>query len=192
MGACKCLDIGAPLHWGEGPDLAVILLPEVRIGTLKAKKDFFDIDHKADSKLKESLKDDGIFVVAGAPACKTELKDKPPPQQGDVLWLSGFLAQADLKGRYSQGGYDYAELRAGYLARNEGVETFRGMSGGGLWRMPLLSQNRQGLARNIIFGPIVLAGVAFSQKPDINQEMNFCCHAGSSIYVNTRQQLLNC
>jgi hypothetical protein len=190
-GACECLDIGAPTEWGAGPDLSVILLPEVGIGTLKAKKDFFDIEHKAQAKLNESLEDAGTFIVAGAPDSKTRLLKKPSPQPGEWLSLSGFVAQAYLERRYSEGEYDYAELSASYLTRAEGVESFRGMSGGGLWRIPLIKPKVGDLAHNILFEPIVFAGVIFSQKPGINHEMRICCHAGKSIYVNTRHRLLN-
>ena len=176
---------------GAGPDLSVILLPEVRIGTLKAKKDFFDIQHKAEAKLNESLEDAGMFIVAGAPDYKTRLLKKPVPQQGEWLSLSGFVAQAHLERRYSEGEYDYAELSASYLTRAEGVESFREMSGGGLWRIPLIKPKLGDLAHNILFGPIVFAGVVFSEKPGIDQEMQICCHAGKSIYIHTRHRLLN-
>src|SRR6266567_7067283 len=41
--ACRCVDIGTPVAEETGPDLSVILLPAPRLGTLKAKKDFYNI-----------------------------------------------------------------------------------------------------------------------------------------------------
>jgi hypothetical protein len=184
--ACHCVDIGAPTGEDTGPDLSFIILPEARLGTLKAKKDFYNISAKTDEKLKKSLSDDGIFIFAGCPACNGEESISPQGVQNLFLPLMG--ACTSLEKRYEDGSFDFLELNVSYKQPSEAVESFAGVSGGGAWRIPLRKRLEDPI-ENVDFNEIILSGVAFYQTEIEGDRRRIRCHGGRSIFQRTIKAL---
>jgi hypothetical protein len=185
--ACQCVDIGVPVADQRGPDLSVIVLPKARLGTLKAKKDFYNISARSEEKLDKALCDHGFFIFAGCPACLSA-EVLAHGESGQNLFLPIVGACTSLVRRYDEGSFDYLELNVSYQPPSEAIQSFAGMSGGGVWRIPLIKRETDPIDR-VTFNEPVLAGVAFYQTGVEAGKCRIRCQGGRSIFVRTLQGL---
>ena len=186
MRACRCVDVGIPATEADGPDLSVIILPEAKIGTLKAKKDFYNIEAQADQKLKKALSDTGAFLFSGCPESKSDAIVDPFGGRRLIVGHTG--ACTLLNRRYEHGGFDFLELNVSYHPGSDALTTFAGMSGGGVWRIPLFKRLNEPLEK-VRFDELVLAGVVFLETGIEGGKQRIRCHGGKSIFINTLQAL---
>src|SRR5438552_13651800 len=152
--ACRCVDVGVPVSDEQGPDLSVIVFPSVGLGTPKAKKEFYDISVNRQAKLEKSLLNTGAFVFAGCPQSKFEVLSGPT--SGDQRLISAHAGAFTLPDRrYEEAGFDFVELIVSYHSQSEALESFAGMSGGGVWRIPLFKHENEPVEK-VRFKEVVL------------------------------------
>jgi hypothetical protein len=163
------------------------VLPEARLGTLKAKKDFYNISARSEEKLDNALCDHGFFIFAGCPGC---LSAEVPAhgESGQNLILPVVGACTTLVRRYDEGNFDFLELNVSYQPPSEAIQSFAGMSGGGVWRIPLIKRETDPIDR-VTFKEPVLAGTAFYQTAAEAGKCRIRCQGGRSIFVRTLQGL---
>ena len=126
-------------------------------------------------------------MIAGMPACKQQSQG-PSKHFDQVICLPGLGGATGVYRRFKRDGFDYLEVKASYSGNNVSPESFGGMSGGGVWRIPLKLNKKNG---EITFSEFFLAGVMFYQTAKSRNSRLIRCHAASSIYERTYDALGN-
>ncbi|MGB8991725.1 MAG: hypothetical protein WCD80_06685 [Desulfobaccales bacterium] len=162
----------------DGPDLAIIILPFSELGTIKARKSFHNLDIKRDRICANPPEfDKGVWALCGVPEIKTI--DEPSRKGFDSLKgftiLCGF---GSTRSTYIVGDYDYCDFEVKYDSSPDIPITFGGVSGGGLWQIPL-RRSPEGTIEPIEF---ILSGVAFYQTERTGLFRSVRCHGRNSIY----------
>ena len=177
-------DIGIPESDEEGPDMSFLeVLPLDVLGTLKAKKSFFDINVRSQERL-SFCRDDptGIWAMAyllGEQTSKLRFEDGVPGI--DIGGGVGFTApDTDF---YDESGFDFVECGVKYTDSNKLPSTFGGASGGGLWKVPLSTPSVGGEGKWEAGYP-VLAGLLFYESAHQGDYRRIKCHGPKSIYEN--------
>jgi len=174
----RIIEVGRGDIPSEGPDLAVIILPQGPLGTIKALKSFYNLSFKRDKILTKPLPNDiGIWFLCGFIDERTI--EKRHTQGFDTL--KGFYAQFSASGiekEYTSQDYDYLKTVAHYKPERDLPMSFGGTSGGGLWQVPLLGSAKGELE----IKEMILSGVAFYQSEKKNNMRKIKCHGRQSIY----------
>ncbi len=174
----RIIEVGKGDIPSEGPDLAVIILPQGPLGTIKALKSFYNLSFKRDKILTKPLPNDiGIWFLCGFIDERTI--EKRHTQGFDTL--KGFYAQFSASGiekEYISQDYDYLKTVAHYKPERDLPMSFGGTSGGGLWQVPLLGSAKGELE----IKEMILSGVAFYQSEKKNNMRKIKCHGRQSIY----------
>src|SRR3990172_9470784 len=143
-----------------GPDLGAVILAPPIVSAIAAKKNFYNLDLQ----------------------CKRQLQS--PPELRDGAWFAqgfleeGTLVTADPEGQGLRkafyhfsgvggpddspqiGDYDYFEFPVSQAGRPAAPRRWGGMSGGGLWQVPLKREGGQ-----LVHQKPTLSGVVFYQQP---------------------------
>lgn len=165
-----------------GPDLGLIQLPESHLGWVKAKKSFWDIETHAQMVLERPYGNTGAWAICGCAHEQTSFKTRER-QYGKIfifrhtLWFSGLVRE------WVSDGYDYIEISAKYEANSCLPKSFGGLSGGGVWQIPLFKEED---GRFVSEEPL-LSGVAFYQG-EIKDDLRLIrCHGRRSLYKKLRE-----
>jgi hypothetical protein len=154
----------------EGPDLAILGIPELHASRARLQKAFYDLDKRRAEALRSKVRDhDGLWAVLGATSEQANLEE-------GVMNTTAFASR--ITGKDSRDGFDYLDL----LIKREGrpwlPRSYRGISGAGLWRVDL-RRSPDGVK---CLG-VSLEGVAFYQDFDETGLTGFLrCHGRESIY----------
>ena len=172
------IDIAKPSEASEGPDLSFIRLPDYSLGTLRARKSFYNLSFHREKVLQNPLDYRfGLWMPLGFPEELTKIGES----------VNGFSILKDfhmlggatgIENAYVRGDYDYLEVSCHYRKDEELPMSFGGFSGGGLWQVPLLELEKD----NIKHQEIILSGVIFYQTKVRNSRRNIKCHGRRSIY----------
>lgn len=162
-----------------GPDIEFIRLPSANLGTIAAIKSFYNLDFKRSEKLEAAKSRYGVCIVMGAPAEKTiHHPENSNREVRTTIYVSGMILQRSSP--IKKNGFDYWDLRT--LSTEGGkVESFGGVSGGGIWRAELAKKPGS------VFGSakikrLTLAGVAFYQSRLRHGYRKLRAHGPESIY----------
>src|SRR5688572_22117333 len=98
-----------------------------------------------------------------------------------------FVGEADFHSRTVRDGFDFVKLRVPCGERNF-PRNCKGMSGGGMWLVPL-SIDANGDPKSIRHEAPILAGISFYQSEIENGERVIAGHGYDSIYSRVRQTL---
>jgi hypothetical protein len=170
----------------EGPDLAFIQLPTSEIPTIKATSTFYNLDRNRDRILSTPPDlDMGIWALCGVPDILTT----------DGASEIGFESRKEFYSRcgfggirsiYEVDGFDYCDFEVKYDSSPNIPESFGGVSGGGLWQIPLQKRPDQIIEAK----EYILSGVAFyqTQRNGINRSIK--CHSRKSIYDKAYQEVI--
>lgn len=161
----------------EGPDLGVVVLPSTYLGTIKARKSFYNLSSSRDEILTTPLANNiGIWFLCGSPSELTTEED-PRGGFGRVKRFYGLFGAGGVQKGYTSGKYDYLEfyVRCG---KNQLPESYGGISGGGLWQVPIQRSPDGKLKAK----EPILSGVAFYQSSMANHMRSIKCHGRKSIY----------
>jgi hypothetical protein len=175
------IDVAKPTEPSVGPDLSIIILPNNLLGTLKARKSFFNISQKREEVLVNPLQLDlGVWVLFGFLQEKTVTEG---PKGGYAI-VKGFHGQFGFTGitkYYEQGEYDFWEVGVDYKFNEALPITFGGTSGGGLWQVHVTGSKEDGfqVQRRI------LMGVAFYETEIRNNIRYIRCNGPRTIYEIT-------
>jgi hypothetical protein len=154
----------------EGPDLALLRIPDLHANRARLQKAFYDLDKRRAEALSSKVRDqDGLWAVLGATAEQAKLDE-------GVMNTTAFGSRVIRK--ESRDGFDYLD----HLIKREGrpwlPQSYGGISGAGLWRVDL-RHSPDGVK---CLG-VSLEGVAYYQDFDETGLTGFLrCHGRESIY----------
>jgi hypothetical protein len=114
----------------------------------------------------------GLWAVLGAPAEQSSFGEKEAVLK--ISLLASIVAAA-----HTRDGFDYVDLSYFHEGRPDLPQSYGGVSGSGLWRLPI---SRDGDGAIVWNGEVHLEGVAFFQKPASAVEGVIRCHGRLSLY----------
>jgi len=184
----KEIKIGVPISDEEGPDLTFLeLLSKVDIGTLGAKKSFWNLDYNTDKRLASTTSNSGVLVITGLPE---ELEDTQKESEQKTIINATFLCffgETKSGCRFKKNDFDFVDVPAVSGGKADLPSSFKGVSGGGLWKFNLLkSQDEIKWDDDPIF-----CGVAFYEQKTEGENLLIRCHYAESIYKKVRQSILS-
>jgi hypothetical protein len=163
-----------------GPDLGAVLLAEQLGGSIEAKKCFCNLEKWVDSTLQSPHDlDVGIWAMQGFLDERTVLT-LDPDGRGSTTGFYNYTEFCRPQPPFEVGAFDYFDVR---VDNPDGRPTkWGGMSGGGLWQVPL---RRDGDG----FTPLnwLLSGVAFYQHSEPADGIR--CHGRRSLYQVARDAI---
>lgn len=178
----QIVEIGTPVGNSIGPDLAVIILPIIDAGTIKAKNlVFWNIINHSQTVLSKSIAKDSnirLWIVCGFPE---EWSKDGDPVGGFAktlicCCLCGFTGAEEY---WAGGEFDYLKLSVLYKNRADLPMTFRGLSGGGIWKAELFRSNNGKISCT---DDLLFLGVAFRETAIQDDLRSIIGHGWRSIY----------
>jgi hypothetical protein len=160
----------------DGPDLGAVILAPSIAGSIAAQKTFYNLDLRRDQML-NSPPDlhDGFWFVNGY---IDEYTMEGVAENGGLIKRFYNLSAAGSPDRMDiVGDFDFFDFPVETSARLCVPESFGGMSGGGLWQVPLKLENGK-----IIHRFPLLSGVVFYQEPTTVKTCGVRCHGRQSVY----------
>jgi hypothetical protein len=163
----------------EGPDLAAVVLAPQIANSIAAKKTFYNLDKRRDQLLQ--MPPDlsvGLWVVHGFVDERTRVDQGAAG--GDPM-IKGFYSLSGATAPeppVSAGDHDYFVCPVSHGAWSIAPRSFEGMSGGGLWQIPM-RRDGQG---NVTHQTPLLSGVVFYQKLTEGTSSAVKCHGRKSVY----------
>ena len=160
-----------------GPDLGFIVLPNSELETIKASKNFYNLDKNRERILTRPHKfSEGLWAICGVPNEKTIdiSEEKLSPHKRFLL----FVGLGSINDMYTDNDYDYYDIKVKHNVSPIITQTFRGVSGGGLWQIPL-KKSREG---KIEPEEHILSGVVFYETERVGLDRSIKCHGRNSIY----------
>jgi hypothetical protein len=172
------IQVGKPQRDCRGPDLAVVILPQAKLGWIKALKCFWNISHWRQKILSNKIDlNIGVGVVCGFPEEHTKTYG-PTKGFGQVKEYRGIWGFSRIERPYEDKQFDYFEVSVSYESTQDIPRTFGGVSGGGVWQV-VLKQTKDGRYQ---FEDPILVGVAFYQTDMEHNKRRIICHGWRSIY----------
>lgn len=177
------IEVGKPRegkYGSDGPDIAFIEIPNIdKLGSIKARKSFYNITYKRDERLKLSLEDQGLWAAACVPA---EFNVDESSQKGfeKVIKLGGLVGFTTVCNRDEIGDFDYIDVGT---TSTISPTSFCGASGGGIWKV-MLKKKKDVSLEEIEYENPILSGVIFYQENENMSERYLRCHGGKTIYSN--------
>jgi len=165
-----------------GPDLSFLVIPDAYIGTIKTYRSFYLLKRRDDRTIIENdqeAKRDPWFVCGTIGERSTD--EKPGRGFSKVKGLYGLAGMSFAEKIYEKGGFDYVEVKA-ERRPDDTPQSYGGISGGGLWRVPLII-NGKGV---VSVKQYELAGVAFYQTELDNGFRFLRCHGPNSLQITHR------
>jgi hypothetical protein len=141
-------ELQKPSSWTEwGPDLIFLRIPDVRVGEIEAFRVFYSLGTQ------EKPVPGGEYTEArlllGTPGALGIYRQNHASVQMTPFWVAPPV-------RHDHDGFDYLDVQA-RLPPPSTVDSFGGVSGGGLWRVKVYSDPATGQLDSIA----ILEGVAF-------------------------------
>lgn len=167
-----------------GSDLAAIILAPHIAGAIAAKKLFFNLASRRDRMLKDApdLRN-GAWFAQGFLEERTVVAPDPV-EEGLTKYFYNFTGVGGPETVENVGDYDYFDFPVSYEARCEAPVSWGGMSGGGIWQVPLKKSNG-----NLTHLSPVLSGVMFYQHPTTETECGIRGHGRRSIYEKAHRAI---
>lgn len=159
----------------DGPDLAFLRLPIVNEANLAATNTFYEVARRRDvihtghpgSALTEA--------VLGVVEAMTKDVTGTGPSVRSKLFTMMLLDGGTGEMRVSD-GYDVTVFQPRFEDGDLPPATYKGVSGGGLWRVYFRPDGSQQIIDSHLFG------VAFYEQPGIDRRMQLVCHGPRSLY----------
>jgi hypothetical protein len=162
----------------DGPDLGAVVLSPPIAAALRAKKSVYSLDaHRDQALLSPPYLRDGFWLVNGF------VDEKTIEEQGKdgYTLVKGFYNLSGAGGPDKVtvvGNHDYYDFPVSYGGRSVAPKSFGGMSGGGLWQVPLKREP----GGEIVHKSPILSGVVFYQEPTTETQCGVKCHGRQSVY----------
>lgn len=140
----------------DRPDIAFMFLTGSKLGAIQAKKSFWSIPHWRDRMLLNPVdKYNSLWLISGCPGEFTKT-EKSYGQFKTVKSFCNMLGCSGVEREYFDQEFDYLEVSVLYQEGCGLPETFGGVSGGGLWQIPI-TESENGMPQG---GEPLLSGVA--------------------------------
>jgi len=180
------IDIAVPKEDRIGPDLSFINIPGIYLGTIKSQRMFYDLSVERDNYLEVNFdKRDPYFVCGGIDERTTQ--EKPNKGFDKVIGIHGFCGESFVENSFEIGDYDYLEINIDYNLEYDIPRSFSGMSGGGIWLVPLLMKDNG----TIMAKENKYCGVIFYQTERRENTRYLRGHGPKSIYNVACEKILN-
>jgi len=169
---------GGPDLEEEGPDLGALVVDPSISGLFEAKKSFCNLDrHRAAVMSTPRDIRGGVWVISGFVAENTL---KEPGRFGfkEIRGFNHFTGIGGVEPAVTEGDFDYHHFPVEFGLAPAAPIKFGGMSGGGLWQVPLEKTSSGTLSH----GAPILSGVAFFQGSVTVTSTILKCHGRQSIY----------
>jgi predicted RecA/RadA family phage recombinase len=162
-----------------GPDLGAVILAPSIAGAIAAKKTFYDLEQRRD-KLLYNAPDlgDGIWFVHGFADENTVVQPDDVIGYGLVKSFYSFGGMGRPVSAFQIGDHDYFTVPISPTAPPPVPKCFGGMSGGGLWQVPL----ERAKTGELVHRAPLLSGLAFYQEAVTNAGSAVKCHGRASLY----------
>jgi hypothetical protein len=166
----------------EGPDLSFIKLPPVEVATIKPYKWFFNLTlHRATMLNNPPRRHEGVWFIQGVPDEMTT-EENAQSGLGRVISFNSacgpVVPDKEFSREYESVEYDYIEALAEYNGNPRVPRKFGGISGGGLWQVPI----RKATDGTLEPGDCVLSGVVFYESAVRDGLRPIICHGRRSLY----------
>ena len=157
-----------PITWGEwGPDLTFLRIPPRYVGSIYAYRVFYNLTIAKQTTL--DVNHFETWVLLGTPKASGQFTDTHADLQ-----IIGLMPEVGKP--HAHGEFDYIDLDVD--VSSPGIpQDFRGVSGGGLWRVLIYRSPSTGA----IDSRSTLEGVAFHQSELNNDHRIIRCHGPESI-----------
>lgn len=163
-------------HWG--PDLALLQLPPVHVSTIKATKSFLNLaKQRMTVDARAAAARSCLWAVVGMVGETTAVDPILETKTANLhIDLRAFVGAPEEQ--HQRGEWDYVDIGAD-LNSPKVPSSFGGISGGGLWQLPIQIDRD----KKIIWDQrTYFAGVAFSQSYPANDRRIVRCHGPKSIF----------
>lgn len=169
--------IGRGRSESSGPDLAAIVLAPQIAGAIAAEKLFFNMQTRKDWLLSSlPALSDGVWFAQGFLQERTVVAPDPV-EAGLTKYFYNFTGVGGPDTVQNVADYDYFDYPVSPIDRIEVPVNWGGMSGGGIWQVPLTKEEG-----SLTHGPAILAGVMFYQYPTTETECGIKAHGPRSLY----------
>ncbi len=158
-----------------GPDLALIRIPDLVARDIQQLKAFYNLDrHRPEPPAIPGAEQSTLWTVLGAPA------ERSVVGPDDAVLNLTLFDTWEVKTNYTN-RFDYHDLRFNRHRRPALPRSYGGISGSGLWQIPLMLNPGRG---EIGWSwAIRLAGVAFYQLDRSDDESLIRCHGEKSLEI---------
>jgi len=163
------------------PDMVFLeILDQSKLSWIKEFRSFWEVSSEdVVSMITECCSNsDSLWAISGLPQ---SLKEEKQSEGGfdRVIGLPLQVYFGGIERRFEANGFDYIEMMANYESTDPMPDSFVGISGGGLWKIPM-SIHRKDL-RALMFGNPVLFGLQFCQTPIEGNSRRLRCHGCKSL-----------
>lgn len=162
-----------------GPDIQFLELPADAVSRIAAQKSFAEISANAERWLPLALADEGFGVVMGFAAEHTR---KIAIGENEILLelRGGYVSGIEQHQRI--GRFDYVETIADPINAKGLPTTYGGVSGAGLWRVPIKKKTGEPVTNATMSEKFVFAGVAFYEEHMADGRMKIRYHGPETVY----------
>lgn len=160
--------------WSEsGPDIILLRIPDIHVGTIKAFRVFYNLTIPESSAPRADYLE--TWFLMGAPGCLGEYTQTHASIQNRGQ-------EVVVKSTFENLNFDYLDVmvKVSDLPR---TKTLGGVSGGGLWKVLLFDSPSDGGIESIA----ILRGIAFCEFPLLNDNRVVRCHGIESIRSIARE-----
>jgi len=190
MSVLDSIDVGIPKGANVGPDLSVIVLPEVQARSIAIRKSFIDISVKRRKRMRKCLSAVGGWCAIGFPHCYTRPHESSTDAKR-VTYIPSITLYSHITRRFEKHGFDFLRFNVKQAEMRGNIEappSYGGMSGGGVWKVCILRDVNTSTYSVDVEGTN-LAGVAFYQTLPKGKPERLVCHGWKSIYGNVYRKL---
>lgn len=159
----------------SGPDLGLISIPPHHVGNIEAKRVFLNLDNQKILLNQNTLGNEvGVWCAIGFPERKT---GECIIGNTIVIGYYGQISILSLDSSYEMGEYDYLKFSMPGNQQPDGIETYQGLSGGGVWQ--LIIGHKDG---NLYIKDFLFKGVMFYERAEESDKREIVCHGPLSTY----------
>lgn len=178
--------IARGLDDSKGPDIGLIILPQTRVGHLKAQKSFFNIDKRRGRFAAGFLNScRGFWASCGVVAESGVDLNSDLGFKGIKGYL-GLFGRSGISNEYKDAGFDYLEMTIDYETGGPNLpHSFGGCSGGGIWQIPLLKTSEGAIEAE----EHILSGVLFYQTGIQGNHRFLRGHGRETVYMKVPEYL---
>lgn len=163
----------------QGPDLGAVILAPPLVGALATKKVFYNLELQRERLLHSPPElCDGMWFVHGIPDENTVEQPDTVSGHGIVKTFFKFGGIGKPESLIHIGEHDYFTIPIAPSAAPPAPKKFGGMSGGGLWQIPLVRRESGGLDH----AHPLLSGIVFYQHAVTEAGSALRCHGRASLY----------
>ncbi len=174
-------EIATPISDLDGPDVGLISIPENVLGYFIQKKSFVNLSNKSYlTNHEELLKKKDLWIIAGAVGELTKLE-----LEKERIIIALMCYAGDTPKLYNVENYDYYEMKTEYKPDTMTPNTFRGMSGGGLWKLRIAE--KQGILELIEHPKLI--GINYHESDRIDNVRIVKGHGSKTIYKVVKEYI---